>query len=42
LSVPGLPAPSGLPTGLQVVAAPHAEAAIIAVGRAVERGVNAR
>jgi aspartyl-tRNA(Asn)/glutamyl-tRNA(Gln) amidotransferase subunit A len=42
LSVPGLPAPSGLTTGLQIVAAPHAEAAIITVGRAVERGVNAR
>ena len=42
LSVPGLPAPSGLPTGLPIVGAPHAESAIIAGGRAVERGVNAR
>lgn len=41
LSVPGLPAPSGLPIGLQVVAAPHAEAGIFAIGRAIERGVNA-
>jgi aspartyl-tRNA(Asn)/glutamyl-tRNA(Gln) amidotransferase subunit A len=42
ISVPCEPSPAGLPIGLQVVAAPHAEAAIIAVARAVERGVNAR
>jgi aspartyl-tRNA(Asn)/glutamyl-tRNA(Gln) amidotransferase subunit A len=42
MSVPCAPSQAGLPTGLQIVAAPHAEAAIIAVARAVERGVNAR
>ncbi|MFT4049072.1 MAG: amidase [Solirubrobacterales bacterium] len=42
ISVPCPPTAVGLPTGLQVVAAPHAEAAILAVARAVERGVNAR
>jgi aspartyl-tRNA(Asn)/glutamyl-tRNA(Gln) amidotransferase subunit A len=42
MSVPCLPSPAGLPTAVQIVAAPHAEAAIIAVARAVERGVNAR
>jgi aspartyl-tRNA(Asn)/glutamyl-tRNA(Gln) amidotransferase subunit A len=42
ISVPSAPAPSGLPIGFQVVAAPHAEAAMVAVGHAVERGVNAR
>jgi aspartyl-tRNA(Asn)/glutamyl-tRNA(Gln) amidotransferase subunit A len=42
ISVPCEPSAAGLPIGLQVVAAPHAEAAIIAVARAIERGVNAR
>jgi aspartyl-tRNA(Asn)/glutamyl-tRNA(Gln) amidotransferase subunit A len=42
ISVPSAPSPSGLPIGFQIVAAPHAEATMIAVGRAVERGVNAR
>jgi aspartyl-tRNA(Asn)/glutamyl-tRNA(Gln) amidotransferase subunit A len=42
ISVPCEPSAAGLPIGLQIVAAPHAEAAIIAVARAVERGVNAR
>jgi aspartyl-tRNA(Asn)/glutamyl-tRNA(Gln) amidotransferase subunit A len=42
ISVPCEPSPAGLPIGLQIVAAPHREAAIIAVARAVERGVNAR
>ncbi|MFY9264502.1 MAG: amidase [Solirubrobacterales bacterium] len=42
MSVPSAPAPSGLPIGLQIVAAPHAETTLIAVGRAIERGVNAR
>lgn len=42
VSVPCTPTAAGLPVGLQVVAAPHAEAAILAVARAVERGVNAR
>ncbi|MGH2906905.1 MAG: amidase [Solirubrobacterales bacterium] len=42
ISVPSAPSPSGLPVGFQIVAAPHAEATMIAVGRAVERGVNAR
>lgn len=42
ISVPCVPSPAGLPIGLQIVAAPHKEAAIFAVARAVERGVNAR
>lgn len=42
MSVPCVPSPAGLPIGLQIVAAPHAETALVAVGRAVERGVNAR
>ncbi|MGB0871903.1 MAG: amidase [Solirubrobacterales bacterium] len=42
MSVPCVPSPAGMPIGLQIVAAPHAEAALVAVGRAVERGVNAR
>lgn len=42
MSVPCEPSPAGLPIGLQIVAAPHAETALVAVGRAVERGVNAR
>lgn len=42
MSVPSLPSQAGLPIGLQIVAAPHREAAILAVARAVERGVNAR
>ncbi|MFY9488923.1 MAG: amidase [Solirubrobacterales bacterium] len=42
MSVPSAPSPDGLPIGLQIVAAPHAEATLIAVGRAIERGVNAR
>jgi aspartyl-tRNA(Asn)/glutamyl-tRNA(Gln) amidotransferase subunit A len=42
ISVPCEPSPAGLPIGLQIVAAPHREAAILAVARAVERGVNAR
>jgi aspartyl-tRNA(Asn)/glutamyl-tRNA(Gln) amidotransferase subunit A len=42
MSVPSAPSPSGLPIGFQIVAAPHAEATMTAVGRAVERGVNAR
>ncbi len=42
LTVPCQPTAAGLPVGLQVVAAPHAEAAVLAVARAVERGVNAR
>lgn len=42
ISVPCEPSPAGLPIGLQIVAAPHKEAAIFAVARAVERGVNAR
>lgn len=42
MSVPSLPSAAGLPVGLQIVAAPHREAAIFAVARAVERGVNAR
>jgi len=42
MSVPVAPAASGLPVGLQVAAAPHAEATMVAVGRAIERGVNAR
>ncbi|HEV7918971.1 MAG TPA: amidase [Solirubrobacterales bacterium] len=42
MSVPTIPAPGGLPVGVQIVAAPHAEPTMIAVGRAVERGVNAR
>lgn len=42
MSVPSLPSQAGLPIGLQIVAAPHREAAIFAVARAVERGVNAR
>ena len=42
VSVPCAPAASGLPVGLQIVAAPHAEAAMIAVGRAIEQGVKAR
>lgn len=42
ISIPLAPSPAGLPIGLQIVAAPHAETAILAVGRAVERGVNAR
>lgn len=42
ISVPTVPSPEGLPVGLQIVAAPHAEAVVFAVARAVERGVNAR
>ena len=42
VSIPITPSPAGLPIGLQIVAAPHAETAVLAVGRAVERGVNAR
>lgn len=42
ISVPSLPSAAGLPIGLQIVAAPHREAAIFATARAVERGVNAR
>lgn len=39
MSLPSLPAAGGLPVGLQVVAAPHAEATMIAVAHAVERGL---
>lgn len=42
ISVPCAPSSTGLPIGLQIVAAPHRESAIFAVARAVERGVNAR
>jgi aspartyl-tRNA(Asn)/glutamyl-tRNA(Gln) amidotransferase subunit A len=42
MSVPVAAAASGLPVGLQIVAAPHREAVMLEVGRAVERGVNAR
>lgn len=42
ISVPSAPSSSGLPIGFQVVAAPHAEATMLAVGRVVERRVNAR
>ncbi|MBI5309458.1 MAG: amidase [Actinobacteria bacterium] len=39
MSLPSVPAAGGLPVGLQVVAAPHAEATMIAVASAVERGL---
>lgn len=38
ISVPVAPAPSGLPVGLQVVGAPHAERTLAAVAAAVEAG----
>lgn len=38
ISVPAAPAPSGLPVGLQVVGAPHAERTLAAVAAAVEAG----
>jgi aspartyl-tRNA(Asn)/glutamyl-tRNA(Gln) amidotransferase subunit A len=41
ISVPVRPAPSGLPIGLQVVAAPHAEVTMLAVASAAERAAAA-
>lgn len=42
MSVPVRPSAGGLPVGLQVVAAPGAEATMLAVARAVERAAAAR
>lgn len=42
MSVPVAPAPSGLPIGFQVVAAPHEERTMIAVAAAVEAAQTAR